>query len=55
MNSLKLWKYVRYLMFAIMTVSVSVSAVSCVQTALVGPAEPVDDDGNGEPPVDTED
>ena len=40
----KVWVYLRYVIFALLTVSVSVGVVSCNSDPLTGYVGPVDDD-----------
>ena len=40
----KVWLYLRYVMFALLTVSVSVGVVACDTDPLTGNVNPVDDD-----------
>ena len=40
----KVWFYLRYVIFALMTVSISVGVVSCGADPITGYVSPVDDD-----------
>lgn len=48
-----IWLYLRYVMFALLTVSVSVGVISCDTDPLAGTVSPVDDDDPDplDPPV----